>query len=189
MLKRILGVSVLAFGVIAALSGCEANQINWANHFYSVSRDCEHAGAATLVNGTGVFAYPAPYRLDGVAHTRITLEKVYYGDLNHDGIQDAVVLLACSDADGGNSVGSEIQIFTRDAKPVFRIVQPDRYASGNPFGSQFNPNNIGIHSNVLYTGAWGYRPGDAHCCPSAYDIYRWDWNGHGFTPVDVQTKQ
>ncbi len=173
---------------IPALSGCDVTQINWANHFYSVSRDCEHAGAVTLVNGTGVFPYPLAYGLNGVLHTRITLGRVYYGDLNHDGIQDAVVVLGCSNADGGNGTGSEIQIFTRDAKPIARIVQPDRYGSGNPFGSHFNPNNIGIHSNVLYTGAYGWAPGDCHACASRYDVYRWDWNGHGFTPVDVSSR-
>lgn len=187
MAPRVVAAVVTTIAAVAALSGCEVTQINWGSHYYAVSQSCEHAGAATLVNGSGVFSYPAPYQLDGVGHTRITLQKVYYGDLNHDGVQDAVVLLACSDADGGNGVGREIQIFTRDAKPVARLVQPDRYGSGNPFGSQFNPNNLGVHNNVLYTGAWGYLPGDPHCCPSAYDVYRWDWNGSGFTPVDVQT--
>ncbi len=169
--------------VIAALSGCEANQISWANHFYAVSRaGCAPepltVGGATLHNGTGV-----------VGFTRIMFEKVYYGDLNHDGVQDAAVILGCTDAGGGNSAATEIQIFTRDAKPVARLVQPDRYGTVSEFGSQFNLNSIGIKNNILYTGAFGYVPGDPHCCPSAYDVYRWDWNGNGFTPVDVETNQ
>src|ERR1700712_2055100 len=126
MLKRALGVAVTTTAVVAALSGCEASQVSWANHFYAVSRaGCAPepltVGGATLKNGTGV-----------VGFTRITVEKVYYGDLNHDGVQDAAVVLGCNDASGGNTTGSEIQVFTRDAKAVARLVQPDRYGSGNP---------------------------------------------------------
>lgn len=178
-----VGIIVTLAAVVAALSGCEASQISWANHFFAVSRaGCAPVpltvGGATLHNGAGV-----------VGFTNIFLEKVYYGDLNHDGVQDAVVVLGCTDAGGGNSGATEIQIFTRDAKPIARLIQPDRYGSGNPFGSEFNLRSIGIRNNVLYTGAFGYLPSDAHCCPSAYDVYRWDWNGHGFTAVDIETNQ
>lgn len=178
MRKKILAAVVTAAATVAALSGCEASQVNWANHTYTVSRSCLALQTVTLHNGKAVG--PAGYEVDFV--------KVYYGDLNHDGVQDAAVVLSCTTANlGGNGVADEIQIFTRDAKPVARLVQPDRYGSGNPFGSEFNTNSIGIHNNVLYTGAYGWLDGDPHCCPSAYDVYRWDWNGHGFTPVDVET--
>ncbi|HEX4431124.1 MAG TPA: hypothetical protein VHZ96_17775 [Frankiaceae bacterium] len=173
-------VAALATAVAAALSGCEASQVSWANHTFTLSGSCLQLQTVTLHNGKAI----------GANGIEVDLVKVYYGDLNHDGVQDAVVMLDCSAAPtGGNGTGSEIQVFTRDAKPIARLVQPDRYGSGNPFGTQFNFNNVGVHSDVLYTGAWGWLPGDAHCCPSAYDVYRWDWNGHGFTPVDVQTNQ
>jgi hypothetical protein len=172
---KIAAALATGVAVVTALSGCEVTQYNWANHFYSTSAGCL-SGVATLHNGVGV----------GANGIEVVFKKVYYGDLNHDGVQDAVVFLSCdASPSGGNGSGSEIQIFTRDAKPLARLVEPDLYGSGNPFGSQFNSNNIGIHSNVLYTGAWSYRPNDPHCCPSAYNIFRWDWNGHGFTPVAV----
>jgi hypothetical protein len=180
MLKRMLAAGVTTAAIVAALSGCEASQISWANHTYTVSRGCLGLQTVTLHNGKAI----------GRSGIEVDLAKVSYGDLNHDRVQDAAVFLSCSAAPtGGNGTGTEIQIFTRDAKPVARLVQPDRYSSGNPFGSQFDPRNISIRNNVLYTGASGYLPSDAHCCPSAYDIYRWDWNGHGFTPVDVSTNQ
>ena len=178
----LLAAVVTTIAGIAALSGCEVTQINWSNHFYAVSRACAveplTVGGTTVHNAVGI-----------TGSTRITVEKVYHGDLNHDGILDAAVLLSCTDAFGGNASGNEIQIFTRDAKPVARLVQPDRYGTGNPYGSQFAANEFRIINNVLYSGAYGYLPGDAHCCPSAHDVYRWDWNGSGFTPVDVQTNQ
>jgi len=61
-------------------------------------------------------------------------------------------------------------------------------SSGCLHGTATLRNGIGVHNNVLYTGAYGYRPSDPHCCSSAYDIYRWGWNGHGFTPVDVSSR-
>lgn len=180
MLNRIVGIAAIAAAAMGALIGCEANQINWGNHTYTVSGACIAMQPVTLHDGVGVG--PAGYEVDFV--------KAYYGDLNHDGVQDAVVVLACTGSNrGGNQGATEIQIFSRDAKPIARLVQPDRYGSGNSFGSQFNLNSIGIHNNVLFTGAFGYLPGDPHCCASAYDVYRWDWNGHGFTPVDVETNQ
>lgn len=173
--------AVVAGGVatIAALSGCEASQINWANHTYTVSGGCVQPQVVTLHNGTGT----------GSQRDQVSLEKVYYGDLNHDGVQDAVVVLSCSAAPlGGNATGTEIQVFTRDGKPVARLRQPDRYGNGDIWGDQFNPGNIGIHDNVLYTGAYGWEAGACHACATRYDIYRWDWNGHGFTPVDVSSR-
>ncbi len=189
MVKRVFTIAAASTALVGVLAACDVQQTDWNNRYYAVSSGClAPGGGATLVNGTGVFSYPSPYRPGQVGHTRITVEKILYGDFTHDGIQDVAVLLGCNDNDGGNGSGTEIQIFTRDAKPVARLTQPDRYGSGNPFGSQFNRWNIGVSHNVLYTGAYGYKPGDPHCCPSAYEVYRWDWNGHGFTPVDVNSR-
>lgn len=184
MFKRILGAGALTIGVIAALVGCEAAQINWGNHFYVMSNACAPspltAGATTLRNGAGVIGTPGT-----LGGTRVTLQSVHYGDLTHDGIQDAAVFLNCHDTIGGNHNGSEIQIFTRDAKPVARLIAPDKYGSGSPFPPYFIYNEIQIIDNTLYTGIESYLAGDAHASPSEHDLYRWDWNGHGFTAVDV----
>lgn len=184
-MKRILGTCLLIAGMVAALSGCEVNQISWANHFYIVSNSCATArlpaGGTALSNGVGYIGTPGT-----LASTRVDLLNTYYGDLTHDGIQDAVVFLNCHDTTGGNANGSEIQVFTRDAKPVERLVAPNKYPGGS-FPPYFAYNQIRIVDNVLYTGVEGYLPRDSHAGPSAYDVYRWDWNGHGFTPVDVST--
>lgn len=180
MLKKIVGLLVTAAALIAAMSGCEVTQINWSNHTYTLSSNCLQLQTVTLHNGKAI----------GPNGIEVDLVKVFRTDLTHDGVLDAALLLDCSAAPlGGNGTSSEIQIFTRDARPVARLAQPDRYGSGNPFGSQFNANDIRVVNNVLHTGAYGYLPSDAHCCPSAYDVYQWQWNGHGFTPVDVRTNQ
>jgi hypothetical protein len=185
MFKRMLGVGALAAGVVAGLSACDVNQISWANHFYVVSNVCAPApfssGAVTLHNGVGYIGTPGT--LPG---TRVDLENVQEGDLTHDGVADAAVLLNCHDTIGGNNNGSEIQVFTRDAKPVERLVAPRKYP-GSSFAPYFIYNDIKIVGGALYTGVESYLPGDSHALPSATDVYRWDWNGHAFTPVDVST--
>lgn len=163
---------------LLALSGCQASLINWANHTYTMTGMCLSYQTVTLHNGRAIGRYGFEVRL----------AKVYYGDLNHDGQQDAAVLLTCDAFNqGGNAFADEIQIFTTNGKLISRLIQPDRYGSGNPWGSQFNTRSLGIRSNVLFTGAFGFLSNDNHCCASRYDVYRWDWNGHGFTPVDVKS--
>ena len=185
MFKRMLGVGVLAAGVVAGLSACDVNQISWANHFYVVSSTCAQPpmtpGAVTLHDGVGYIGTPGTS-----TGTRVDLLNVHEGDFTHDGVQDAAVLLNCHDTVGGNNNGSEIQVFTRDAKPVERLVAPQKYPGGS-FPPYFVYNEISVVGNTLYTGVDSFLPGDSHAGPSAHDVYRWDWNGHGFTPVDITT--
>ena len=182
--KRMLGVGVLAAGVVAALSGCEVNQIDWINHQYVVSSACAPApltpGATTLHDYVGYIGTPGTR-----SATRVAFLNVQYGDLTHDGIEDAAVLLECNDTVGGNVHGDEVQVFTRDGQPVERLVAPHKYP-GASYAPYFG--SIQTVDNALYTTVAGYLPGDSKDSPSAHDTYRWDWNGHGFTPVDVSTQ-
>ena len=117
------------------------------------------AGAVTLHNGAGYIGTPGT--LPG---TRVDLENVHEGDLTHDGVQDAAVLLNCHDTIGGNHNGSEIQVFTRDAKPVERLVAPHKYPGGS-FAPYFVYNEIKIVGGALYTGVDSFLPGDSHAGP------------------------
>jgi hypothetical protein len=184
MWKRMLGVGLAAAGVVAGVSACEVSQINWADHYYVVSPVCAPAptmtpGGVTLHNGSGTIGVPGT-----AGGTSVTLEGVHEGDVTHDGIQDAVVLVNCHDTIGGNNNGSEIQVFTRDGQPVQRLVAPQKYPGG-VVPDFFVWNQIQIIDGTLYTGVDSYLPADSHANPSAHDVYRWDWNGRTFTPVDL----
>ncbi len=184
MWKWVLGAGLAAAGIVTALGACEVSQISWSNHAYVVSAACASAptmtpGAVTLHNGSGTIGVAKT-----VGGTSVTLEGVHAGDITGDGVQDAVVLLNCHDTIGGNHNGSELQVFTRNAKPIQRLVPPHKY-SGGAFAPYFVYNQIRIVNGTLYTEVDSYLPGDAHASPSAHDTYRWDWNGYGFTPVDV----
>jgi hypothetical protein len=157
-----------AFAVIVALvtgvaiSACEVSQINWSNRTYTVSGSCVRLGTVTLHDGVGVTR-------DGVL---IKLLKVHRGDINGDGITDAAVYLACASVDpqtGIRKVGDEIQIFSRNAKPLARLTPPVYY--GAPLGA-FNPNDMKITNGRLYTGTY--------YADNVYAIFGWKWNGHGF---------
>ncbi len=185
MWMRLFGAGAAVASLVAGVSACEVSQVDWANRSYVVSPACAPApamtaGTVTLHNGNGT-------RLGTSASggTRVTLAAVYEGDITRDGVQDAAVLLNCHDTIGGNNNSSEIQVFTRDAKPVQRLLAPRKHPGGTFFAPYFVYDQIQIHDGALYTGVDSYLPGDPHARPSAHDVYRWDWNGNGFTPVDL----
>jgi hypothetical protein len=166
---------------LTGLTGCEVTQINWANHFYAVSSACiAPGGSVTLNNGTGVFAYPDPHTLSGVGHARVTLAKTIYGDFNNDGVDDVVNVLVCTDADGGNAYGAELQVFTRNGVPIERLTAPGK-ANAAGLAPQFDVRSVVDRpfwgADFLIADVSSYGPTDARCCPSQYTTYQYQWNG------------
>jgi hypothetical protein len=174
-MKRVLALLLAIAGLAVSLTGCEANQIDWRNRYYIVSgQSCLTNGSLTVKNGSGV--------VNGV---RVSVVKTIYGDFTRDHVQDVAVVLGCASAVGGNQTGSEIQIFTRDAKPVMRLIAPGARANAsfppsfdltNLFNSKLAPSG----GDNLVTGVVSWKPTDPHCCPSVHTVYRWVWNGRGF---------
>jgi hypothetical protein len=173
-MKRTLALLLAIIGLALTLTGCEANQIDWRNHYYVVSgQSCLTNGSLTLKNGSGV--------VNGV---RVSVVQTIYGDFTRDHVQDVAVVLGCSSAEGGNLSGSEIQVFTRDAKPVQRLIAPgvqahDSYPPSFDLTNLFD-SNFDRGGDNLVTGVVSWKPNDPHCCPSVNTVYRWIWNGRGF---------
>lgn len=156
-------LAAVAVATVGTLSGCEVSQINWANRTYTVSGSCLRLATVTLHDGQAITR-------DGI---KIKLLKVLRGDINGDGIPDAVLLLACATvSSGGLQAATEIQVFTRNAKPLARITPPVYYAQ--PHGV-FDPASLKIAQGKLYAGA--------DYADSVYAVFRCDWNGHGFYTV------
>ncbi len=171
-LREIAAVLSAAAAAAVSVSSCDVSQINWSNKSYAVSSAC--AGAPVTVqlhNGVGVNG-----------RTRVQVFGVYRGDFTGDRIADAAVVLGCTDAQGGNQSGSEVQVFTRDAKPLARLVAP---GGGNDFVVVGGPQKPFINTLTHKFSTWvaTFGPGAPLCCPSSIDLYSRDWNGHGFTPA------
>jgi hypothetical protein len=171
--KRIIALLLAGVGLSLTITGCETNQIDWKNHFYGVSsRSCLTDGALTLKNGVGV--------VNGV---QVKVRQLVYGDFTHDGVQDVAVVLGCATAYG--TVGSEIQVFTRDAKPLMRLTPPGPRTKG-ALPPAFDLTHImNIRSSAaggdnLVTAVVFYTKGATE--PASGQAYRWIWNGSGFSP-------
>jgi hypothetical protein len=165
-LRSVTGwTAAVAVGTVAALSGCEVSQINWLNRTYTVSGNCVQQATVTLHSGSAVTP-------DGVT---VQLQQVHRdGDVNGDGVADAVLFFACTT---GTEKGSEIQVFSRNAKPLARLLPPYFYQQS--LGS-FDANNIKVSNGTLMTGTF-YANG-------VYAVFRWEWNGRAFHPVYVSGK-
>jgi hypothetical protein len=182
-MKRIVGAllsCVACMTALTGLTGCDVTQINWANHFYTVSSACiAPGGSVTLNNGTGVFTFADSHSLTGVGHARVTLAKTMYGDFNVDGVSDVVNVLVCTDADGGNAYGAEIQVFTRNGTPVERVTAPGK-VSPSGIAPVFDVRSVVDHPfwgvDYLIAGVRSYASTDARCCPSQYTTYQYRWN-------------
>lgn len=177
-LRRALGATAVTVSLAVALTACEANQINWSDHAYTVSSSCLAAQQVTVHNGTGI----------GTAHNQVTVVNVAYGDVNHDGVQDAAVLLQCADTNrGGHSSSEEIQLFTRDAKFITRLLWPNPSA-GRPFGSQFSDLWIGTDGDakgLIVTRSPLYVTGDRFGSPSSGALCAWFYSKGVFTPTPI----
>jgi hypothetical protein len=185
--KRLVALIAAALGLTIALSGCEVTQIDWRNHFYVLSQQsCDTASSVTVKNGTAILPGPPPYYSgESLLPRRVDVLKTVFGDMTGDGVNDVAVLLRCSSIPGPHiaaSTGYEIQVFTRDGKPVARALPP----AGAGFGlraARYVPSEMsyvtsGPHAGHLVTGVISYASNDPQCCPSIHDNYVWYWWPH-----------
>jgi hypothetical protein len=167
---RKIGTTLAAVAVSGcALSACEANQIDWRNHFYAISNPACGSAAGAVHNGSGQAGY-----------VHIDVLRTLYADFTDDGVLDVAVILGCTT--GGSGHGSEIQIFTRDGAPVQRLVAPTSPGAGH-WPSAYFVNSIGVSRGELVTPVADWVAGDAHCCPSGRTTYRWKWSGSSLYPT------
>ena len=134
-------------------------------------------GKAKLTDGTFFEAYD-PGSASGI---HLTLrEHLVLGDLNGDGIDDAVVIL---EASGGGS-------------GTFRYVAAVLNAQGQPqhVGSALLGDRVGIESLAIEDGRIvvqmiGHGPGDAACCPTHEQTRAFHLVGGALEPVSLTLEQ
>jgi hypothetical protein len=181
--KRLVALIAAVAGLTIMLTGCEVTQIDWRNHYYVVDgQSCVDFGALTVKNGSG---YTDPF--SGLNNgrelepLRVDVIKTVYGDMNGDGIQDVAVLLRCSYAAAPHiaaQTGYEIQVFTRDGKPLDRLVPPDSpdYSHLSQFVlSSIRYDTTGPFAGHLVTDILTYDPFNLKAGLVVRRTYFWQW--------------
>jgi hypothetical protein len=95
-----------------------------------------------------------------------------FADVTGDGVPDA---LTFEDLGGSGACG------------VWRVVRMGRGDATEIYAKQTCDAQMRILGRELQIRASVYRPGDAHCCPSAYRTTTLRWSGEGWDVVDRST--
>jgi hypothetical protein len=99
----------------------------------------------------------------------ITFEE---GDVTGDGVAD---VLTFEDTGGSGACGT------------WRVVRIERDDAVETLARQTCDTRVRIAGGDLEVREAVYKPGDAHCCPSAYRTTRLRWDGRGWKVVDRVT--
>ena len=101
-------------------------------------------------------------------HLSVTFEKAEFGDLNDDGVEDAVVIL--NTYAGGNRSFMELAaVLNRDGAP-YNIASID-------MGYSVPINFLSIESGNIIIDMMTYGPNDAMCCPTERKVFRYKLSG------------
>jgi hypothetical protein len=150
------------------------------------------ASARLTLNTLANMAYPNPCAretvrmFDGRGNDHFWLDKkhVAFGDLNGDGVEDAVVVLAC---DGGGSGGLFFltAVLNRDGK--------GESSATKLLGDRVNVSSMSIRANVVTVNIVTHGPDDPMCCPTKREILTFGlqhntfisyvWNGTKYVPA------
>jgi hypothetical protein len=121
-------------------------------------------GMETLVYGEG-----ATERV----HVGLVDDRVAYGDLDGDGISDAVVAAFVNSGGSGTFIYL-IAVLDRDGAPV--------QAAHVLLGDRVQPQSLAINGGVILVEALAHGPDDPLCCPSVIDTRAYVLRGNTLVP-------
>jgi hypothetical protein len=102
---------------------------------------------------------------DGVLELMIRLsDKIAFGDLNNDGLQDAAVVLMSSGG-GSGSFRELVVVLNSNGGP--------RQAASQPLGDRTDVKAISIKSGVIYVDLIRHGPNDPLCCPTIREVKKY----------------
>jgi hypothetical protein len=121
---------------------------------------------------------------DSVGSDEARLEKVIFLT-SGDSVAPQYALLELWEVVAGGSATSLgivqlLELSNHKLRLVHEFVSDDDFGSGP--GHSFD-----AATNTLNISSSHYLPGDSHCCISAYDLYRFKWNGHCFVQTSLST--
>jgi hypothetical protein len=118
--------------------------------------------------------------------TSISLAGIHYLNSAEMGTEYALVLYEEDDVGGSSNQEGFAQVLEIADKRL-RVAQQIDWDLhyGGPYGplDTFNEK-----TNTLTIRSSHYRPGDAHCCVSAFDVVTFRWDGRRFLQISVRTE-
>ena len=98
------------------------------------------------------------------------LNRVVFGDLDGDGVEDAAIVLDCYG--GGNAIWNEVVVLIAGQSPYIVGWDTLTSAPGVPAGVSVNALTLFEHESGLGINWYGELPEDPRCCPSVqFDTY------------------
>ena len=163
----------------ARASNTEIRAIDWENRTYQL----DELGAVTVRAGRAEFQISEDSQAveRGVARGSFTVAPPLFADIDHDGVDDAIISSVL--ATGGTGHFSEVRIYTlRDGKlaVLAQLAGGDR-GDGGIRHVALDGASVIVDRNVL-------APGDGLCCPSAAQRERWTWQ-HGELVEDASARR
>jgi hypothetical protein len=95
-------------------------------------------------------------------------DKMAFGDLNDDGVQDAAVVLISSGG-GSGSFRELIAVLDRNGRP--------QQAASAFLGDRTDIKSISIRSGIIFVDLVRHGPNDPMCCPTVREVKKYKLNG------------
>jgi hypothetical protein len=174
-MQRILIASLIAFTTTAsaaprgsgAIDRTAIRRVDFANRTYYSQLGDEPPEPVAVVNGV----FERPSERDGARNGFFMVRPAVYGDVDGDGVEDAIVVAI--DNGGGTGMFDDARVFALRAG---RVVEIARIPGGDR-------GDGGLHAVAAETG--GVRverydnDGGGACCPRKLAIEHWRWTGRG----------
>jgi hypothetical protein len=113
-------------------------------------------------------------------HYDVRVTATASGDVDGDGVPDAVVLLDCS-PQPSNGIVQEVQVFSSTGRPLGALPSPRTLQDGAQIPPVYDPAGLTIEDGEIVAAMKAYGPEDFHASgPSVPLTVHWRLDGHTF---------
>src|SRR4051794_27579101 len=158
--------------------------IDWLNRTYTVTCDgiVPDGFRTTVVDGSA--RVPADgSRPPHYDHYDVRITATASGDLDGDGVPDAVVLLDCS-PQPSNGIVQEVLVFSSTGHPLGELPSPRTLQGTAQLPPLYDPAGLSVDDGEIVAAMTAYGPDDSHASgPSVPLTVRWRFDGQDFVLV------
>jgi hypothetical protein len=157
---------------------------DWRNASYTLTCDGLAPGGlpVTLVDGAAQASAEGggPLHYD---HFDVRYEAGASGDIDGDGVPDAVVLLMCS-PQPSNGFVEEVQVISPTRGRIGVLPSSTTLPEASVLAPLYDPAGLSVQRGDIVAAMKVYGPGDSHASgPSEHVTVRWHWDGRRFVRV------